>query len=59
MKKNATPQFSTKNGIDSPAGDFDIAVKGGKRVKKYYLKKLAQTITLIEELEEEEQWKET
>jgi len=34
-----------------PNGDFDILVKGGQRVKGYYLKKLAQTIKLLEEIE--------
>jgi hypothetical protein len=36
-----------------PLGDFDVVVKGGQRVKNYYLKKLAQTIDLLEEREEE------
>lgn len=35
-----------------PAGDFDMPIKGGKKVKGVYLKKLAQTIELLKELEE-------
>lgn len=38
-----------------PRGDFDIPIKGGQRVKGYYLKKLALTIKLLEEIKE---WKE-
>jgi len=32
-----------------PDGDFDIPVKGGKRVKGWYLKKLAYTIEFLRE----------
>ncbi|MBW1896650.1 MAG: hypothetical protein JRI47_06295 [Deltaproteobacteria bacterium] len=35
-----------------PEGDFDIPVKGGQKVKGVYLKRLAQTIKLLEEMEE-------
>ena len=46
-------QDSRLIGIPSygPAGDFDIPVKGGQRVKGYYLKKLAQTIKLLGDME--------
>lgn len=33
-----------------PAGDFDIPIKRGQSVKGYYLKKLAKTIKLLEEM---------
>jgi len=33
-----------------PAGDFAVVVKGGQRVKGRYLKRLAMTIKLLEEL---------
>lgn len=39
-----------------PDGDFDVVIKGGQVVKGYYLKKLAQTITLLKELKEEREW---
>lgn len=32
-----------------PDGDFDVPVKGGQKVKGLYLKKIAQTIKLLEE----------
>lgn len=35
-----------------PEGDFDIPIKGGQKVKGWYLKKLAQTIKLLGEMEE-------
>ncbi len=35
-----------------PDGSFDIPVKGGQKVKGFYLKKLARTIRLLEEMEE-------
>jgi hypothetical protein len=40
-------------GIDGygPAGDFDVPIKGGQRVKGVYLRKLALTIELLEETE--------
>ena len=38
-----------------PEGDFDIPIKGGQRVKGFYLKRLASTIKLLEEIKE---WKE-
>ena len=34
-----------------PEGDFDIPVKGGQRVKGYYLKNLVRTIKLLENME--------
>jgi hypothetical protein len=34
-----------------PEGDFDIPVKGGQKVKGVYLRRLAQTIQLLEEIE--------
>jgi hypothetical protein len=34
-----------------PAGDFDIPVKGGQRVKGQYLKRLARTIRLLQEMD--------
>lgn len=37
-----------------PNGDFDIAVKGGQKVKGLYLKKLAYIIMFLEELKERE-----
>jgi len=37
-----------------PAGDFNVAVKGGQKVKGKYLKRLAFTIKLLEELKEVE-----
>jgi len=33
-----------------PAGDFTVCVTGGQRVKGRYLKRLALTIELLEEL---------
>jgi len=35
-----------------PNGEFDIVIKGGQKVKGFYLKRLAQTIKLLEELQE-------
>ena len=35
-----------------PDGTFDVPVKGGQKVKGYYLKRLARTIKLLEEMEE-------
>ena len=35
-----------------PDGDFDIPVQGGQRVKGFYLKKLAQAIRFLQEIEE-------
>lgn len=35
-----------------PDGSFDIPVKGGQKVKGFYLKRLAGTIKLLEEMEE-------
>ncbi len=37
-----------------PVGDFTVPVKSGQRVKGYYLKRLAQAINMIKELEREE-----
>ena len=37
-----------------PAGDFTVCVKGGQKVKGRYLKRLALTIELLEELKKEE-----
>ena len=34
-----------------PDGSFDIPIKGGQRVKGYYLNRLARTIRLLEEME--------
>lgn len=34
-----------------PLGDFSVPVKGGQRVKGFYLKRLAETIYILEELE--------
>lgn len=34
-----------------PLGDFCVPVKGGQRVKGVYLKRLAETIDILEELE--------
>lgn len=34
-----------------PKGDFAIPVKGGQKVKKFYLKRLSSTIKLLEEIE--------
>lgn len=34
-----------------PAGDFDVVIKGGQKVKGFYLRKLAQTIKLLEDIE--------
>lgn len=31
-----------------PNGDFSIIIKGGQKVKGYYLQKLAETIMLLE-----------
>jgi len=31
-----------------PDGDFSIVIKGGQKVKGYYLQKLAETIMLLE-----------
>jgi len=38
-----------------PEGDFDIPFKGGQRIKGFYLKRLARTIKLLEEMEEWEE----
>ena len=35
-----------------PDGSFDIPVKGGQKVKGFYLKRVARTIKLLEEMEE-------
>ena len=37
-----------------PNGDFDIAVKGGQKVKGLYLERLARIIVFLEELKEGE-----
>jgi hypothetical protein len=37
-----------------PEGDFTVCVTGGQKVKGRYLKRLLQTIELLEELEKEE-----
>lgn len=37
-----------------PAGDFTVCVIGGQRVKGRYLRRLALTIRLLEDLNEEE-----
>jgi hypothetical protein len=37
-----------------PNGDFDIAVKGGQKVKGLYLGRLARIIVFLEELKEEQ-----
>jgi hypothetical protein len=34
-----------------PDGDFTIPVRGGQKVKGVYLKRLAETISLLEEIE--------
>lgn len=35
-----------------PNGEFDIVITRGQTVKGYYLKRLAQTIKLLEEIKE-------
>ena len=38
-----------------PGGDFSIPVKGGQKVKGFYLERLAKAIQIIEESMEDEQ----
>lgn len=38
-----------------PDGDFTVPVSGGQKVKGYYLKKLADTIILLEQIEKSEE----
>ncbi len=33
-----------------PEGDFSIPVKGGKKVKRHYVRRLVKTIDLLEEM---------